>query len=212
MLPDEIWSRIFEYDPTYKNLFHKCLHEIPDIKIAKAHKQYYEKLLQQSNLSFNIDTISSSCPYLSITVGDFTFFGNFTTVQFINTDHNKRSIYDNDSVINARNDGIDTRLRPWEWWLHLNYNNTTTILSCSYQQVHGVLLEIISMENQNSMTKQITESTAKQLYTLVKDCWLSSDNGLHCRTQQKDYAIHNSCLTIPNAMIRTYDFSLFTLN
>ena len=109
MLPDEIWSRIFEYDPTYKNLFHKCLHEIPDIKIAKLHKQYYDKLLQQSNVSFNIDTISSSCPYLSITVGDFTFFGNFTNVQFINTDHNKRSIYNNDSVTNARNDGIDTR-------------------------------------------------------------------------------------------------------
>lgn len=211
MLPDEIWSRIFEYDPTYKNLFHQCLYEIPDTKIAKVHKQYYDKLLQQNNLSFNIDTISSSCPYLSISVGDFTFFGNFTNVQFINTDHNKRCIYDNDSVINARNDGIDTRLRPWEWWLHLNYNNTTTILSCSYQQVHGVLLEIISMENQNSMTKQITESTAKQLYTLVKDCWLSTNNGLHCLTQQKEYAIHNSSLTIPNAMIRTYDFSLFTL-
>ena len=67
------------------------------------------------------------------------------------------------------------------------------------------------MENQNTMTKQISESTAKQLYTLVKDCWLSSDNGLHCLTQQKEYAIHNSSLTIPNAMIRTYDFSLFTL-
>ena len=68
------------------------------------------------------------------------------------------------------------------------------------------------MENQNTMTKQISESTAKQLYTLVKDCWLSSDNGLHCLTQQKEYAIHNRSLTIPNAMIRTYDFSLFTLN
>ena len=212
MFPNEIWSRIFEYDPTYKHLFHQCLDEIPDIKIAKNHKHFYDSLLVNNRISFDIDTISGSCPYLCIAVDEFTFFGNFTSVDFINTEHNKRSIYDNDSVINARKDGIDTRLRPWEWWLHLYYNNTTTILSCSYQQIHGVLLEILYMENQNTMTKQISESTAKQLYTLVKDCWLSSDNGLHCRKDQKEYTIHKSCLTIPNAMIRTYDFSLFTLN
>ena len=63
-------------------------------------------------------------------------------MEFVNTDNQDRFIYNNCSIIEARKDGIDTRLRKWEWWITLYYNNTTTILSCNYQQMHGIYIEL----------------------------------------------------------------------
>ena len=50
----------------------------------------------------------------------FTYIAHFNTITYITTEGVKRFIYeDNTSIEYARVDGIDTRLRPWEWWMIL---------------------------------------------------------------------------------------------
>ena len=209
MLPADIWTRIFEYDPTYKHLFRKCLDEIPDIQIAKANKYHYTESFKRikNRRSFHLDSISGPVPYIYLSYQDFSFFGNFTIMDFINTDNKERFIYNNGSVIDARKDGIDTRLRPWEWWITLQYNNSTTLLSCSYQQMHGIYIELKFDHTQTTITKQITEFDAIALYKEIKDTILHTSEYKHTTIQYKDYPIFHSQGKIPNAVIRTFDFS-----
>ena len=213
MLPADIWCRIFEYDPTYKHLFRKCLDEIPDIQIAKAHKLHYTSSMNIMNnrYSFNMDTISGPVPYIYLAFKDFSFFGNFTKMEFINTDNQDRFIYNNSSIVKARLDGIDTRLRKWEWWITLYYNNTTTILSCNYQQMHGIYIELTLDNTQTKSSKIITENDAIAVYKEIKDSLLNSSDYKHVTTQYKDFPIYHQQRIIPNATIRTYDFSPYLI-
>jgi len=214
MLPADIWTHIFEYDPTYRHLFRKCVDEIPDIQIAKAHRSHYNEMisLMKNRMSFNIDTISGPVPYIYLSFQDFSFFGNFTKMDFINTDNKERFIYNNSSIIDARNDGIDTRLRPWEWWIVLYYNNVTTVLSCNYQQMHGIYIEVKFEHTQTTLSKMITENDAINLYKEIKDSMfhgsLSVNNTI---IHYKDFPVCNSQGTIPNATIRTHDFSSYLI-
>ena len=211
MLPSDIWTRIFEYDPTYKDIFRKCLDEIPDIQIAKMHKYHYTTSMNIMNnrYSFNMDTISGPVPYIYLAFKDFSFFGNFTKMEFVNTDNQDRFIYNNSSIIEARKDGIDTRLRKWEWWITLYYNNTTTILSCNYQQMHGIYIELTLDNTQTTTSKRITENDAIIIYNEIKDTLLNSSEYKHVTTQYKDFPVYHSQGIIPNATIRTYDFGSY---
>lgn len=213
MLPQVIWKLIFEFDPTYKNILCQCIDEIPDTRIAKTHKEYYNSYHNacSDRVSFHIDTLSGSCPYISLAVQDLLFFGNCTTLQFIHANNQPRSIYNNNSVYHARLDGIDTRLRPWEWWITLEYNNTITLISCAYHQIHGILIEIEFKPCQNTITKQINEQTAIRLFKQVKNIFLNTNNqpALSCFVEHKQHNIFHSQCTIPNAEFRTYHFSSF---
>ena len=223
MLPTDIWRRIFEYDPTYKDLFRKCIDEIPDIQIEKTHKSHYSTSMNIMNnrFSFNMDTISGPLPYIYLAFKDFSFFGNFTKMEFVNTDNQHRFIYNNSrrlydprinsSIVKARLDGIDTRLRKWEWWITLYYNNTTTILSCNYQQMHGIYIELTLDNTQTRTSKRITENDAIIIYNEIKDTLLNSSEYKHVTTQYKDFPIYHQQGIIPNATIRTYDFSSYLM-
>lgn len=209
MLPNEIWGIIFEYDPTYKHLFHRCIDEIPDIHLAKSHKYIYETMFIRNinRISFHLDTLSGTVPYISLIIQDFTYFGNFNILQYINTDNNDRFIYNNSNVYEARKDGIDTRLRRWEWWINLIYNNTTTTISCSYHQIHGIMLEILFQETQTTMSKQITENEAIHLGRIVKQELVEENDNQQFTVNYSDF--NNGIRNIPNAIIRTFDFSSY---
>jgi hypothetical protein len=213
MLPSDIWSRIFEYDPTYKNLFRKCINEIPDIKIAKSQKLHYTNsmFIMNNRISFTIDTFSGPVPYIYLAFQDFSFFGNFTIMDFINTHNNERFIYNNSSIIEARKNSIDTRLRRWEWWIELHFNNTTTLISCNYQQMHGIYIEVKFEHTQTSLTKRITEEDAISLYREIKDSLLSNSDKTHTTIHYKDYPVYHGQGIIPNATIRRFDFSPYLI-
>tara|TARA_B100001059_G_scaffold236803_1_gene290601 strand:- start:4391 stop:5035 length:645 start_codon:yes stop_codon:yes gene_type:complete len=213
MFPNEIWCRIFEYDPTYKHLFRKCLDEIPDIQIAKANKYHYNDSLKRNNnrRTFHLDSISGPVPYIYLSFQEFSFFGNFTKMDFINTDNQDRFIYNNGSITDARKDGIDTRLRPWEWWIKLYYNNSTTLLSCNYQQMHGVYIEIKFEHTQTSLSKMITEPNAIALYKEIKDALIQDSVFKYTTIHYKDFPIYHTQGIIPNATIRTFDFSPYLI-
>ena len=161
--------------------------------------------------SFNMDTISGPVPYIYLAFKDFSFFGNFTKMEFINTDNQHRFIYNNSSILEARKDGIDTRLRKWEWWITLYYNNSTTILSCNYQQMHGIYIELTLENTQTSTSKRITENDAIAIYNEIKDSLLNSSDYKHATTHYKDFPIYHSQGIIPNATIRTYDFGSYLM-
>ena len=212
-LPMEILQRIFEFDSTYHQFYQLCLDEIPDEAIAQEHKRHYLDLQtkERREIRFYIDTLSGDQSYLYIGYFGFSYFGNFTHLTYVSTEGVKRFMYDNQTVEDSREDGIDTRLRDWEWWITLSFDNNPdratpepVCVSCEYHQIHGCMLQVYSINSKSAISYPIQEREAKILCRSVRSALLTSDLANHYTTIYGDYPLNGQCCVIPNAMHRIY--------
>ena len=73
--------------------------------------------------------------------------------------------------------------------------------------MHGIYIELKFDHTQTTITKQITEFDAIALYKEIKDTLLQASEYKHTTIHHKDYPMFHSQGKIPNAAIRTFDFS-----
>ena len=122
-LPVEVWRTIFEFDPTYHEHFRTCLMEVPDEYIYRQQRSRRAR----SNGNGPGNSESSDCipeftlwlqaaeiPYLDIRLDRMLFIYAFTALDLITTHGVSRFVYNHQTVEDARQDGIDTRLHEWE--------------------------------------------------------------------------------------------------
>jgi len=211
-LPIDIQRKIFEFDSTYRIDYNQCMDEIPDEKIARSHKEYYNSrspyVAHNPLICFEIDTFSGDIPYLYLAYYGFNYYGNFNKITYITTEGVKRFIYREiyNSIELARMDGIDSRLRNWEWWIILETDNNEEkiCLSCEYHQVHGRLLQLYFMNTKSSLTVPIDEKDVKILNRTIRQELLNSSISSHFTYDFKDFQLNGRECIIPNALHRYY--------
>lgn len=214
-LPTEIWRIIFEYDSTYRDAFTDCLDEVPDEYIYRTQSRKRFQDGKQSDfgipikkyIDFNLWFYAGDSPYIDIRLERLLFICDFTKLSLITPCGVPRFIYNNSGTETARQDGIDTRLRTWEWWIRLDENSENiphsviTWVSCSYHQIHGYLFEA---RVGNCFTHwEISELDAKRLYkALVSNLSNFVD---HLVEEYRDILIQpGTVCMVPNALFRVY--------
>ena len=210
-LPIEVQRKIFEYDSTFSVLYCECVKEIPDVFIAKEHERSYLGLFNNiennSVIHFDIDAMSHSKPYLYLKYMGFSYIAHFNSITYITTEGVKRFIYeDNSTIEQVRLEGIDTRLRPWEWWMILtSYDNKDSVcLSCDYHQIHGYMIQVNNINSNSCVSMPIYIQDAKALNKKVRNEMLHTLNQHGCSSYFKDYLFSDKIGYIPNALHRYY--------
>ena len=218
-LPTEIWKIIFEYDSTYRDVFSDCLDEVPDEYIYRTHCRQRHECKNTDNalqlgtpikiyIDFSLWLDAGASPYIDIRLERMLFICDFTKLSLITPSGVHRFIYENSDVENARQDGIDTRLRTWEWWIQVdnsdenNQNSIFTWVSCSYHQIHGYLFET---RVGNGFTHlDITEQAAKRLYKSMTSHLSNFSNNL-VNDYHDNFTMPGTVCSIPNARFRVYN-------
>ena len=214
-LPTEIWKIIFEYDSTYRVIFSKCLDEVPDEYIYRTHcRQRHQSensmemgLPIKKYIDFSLWLDAGDSPYLDIRLEHMLFICDFTKLSLITPSGSHRFIYEQNDVENARQDGIDTRLRTWEWWIQVDNSDVNTQhsaftwVSCSYHQIHGYLFET---RLGNGFTHlEITKQEAKRLYKSMISHLSNFANHL-VSDYHDSFTMPGTVCSIPNARFRVY--------
>ena len=216
-LPVEVWRNIFEFDPTYHEHFRTCLMEVPDECIYRQHRSgragsngISSAKIESSDCipEFTLWLQAAETPYLDIRLDRMLFIYEFTTLDLITTHGVSRFVYNHQTVEDARQDGIDTRLRKWEWWMRIytgSEGSAPTWISCSYHQSHGWLFEI---RTGNDFTHaEVSERKARQLYKIM--CTrMSGMDGLMVQEFRADMVMPGTVCTIPDARIRLYEYRM----
>jgi hypothetical protein len=219
-LPVEIWRTIFEYDSTYRDIFADCLDEVPDEYIFRTQCRRRFQDGRQSDfgvpikkyIDFTLWLYAGDSPYIDIRLGSTLFIYEFTTLSLITPGRTHRFIYENSDTETARQDGIDTRLRPWEWWIRFDRDDrhsTVTWVSCSYHQIHGYLFETRFGDGFTHL--EVSEMDARRLYKIMTSSFLNFVNHL-----VEDYrgalVMPGTVCVVPNARFRVYKASIHDPN
>ena len=146
-------------------------------------------------------------PYIDIRLERLLFIYDFNKLSLITPDGVHRFLYENSDVENARQDGVDTRLRAWEWWMQVdseenNQQSAITSLSCSYHQIHGYLFETRSKNG--FIHFEVTEQTAKQLYKAMTLSFSNLHPDYLVRDYQDLFIMPGTVCSIPDARFRVY--------
>ena len=212
-LPVELWRIIFEYDSTYRNILTTCLDEVPDEYIFRTQcRKRFQNAKQgdfgipiKKYIDFTLWVYAGDSPYIDIRIERMLFICDFTKLSLITASGVNRFIYENGDIETARQDGIDTRLRRWEWWIRIDGReqpSETTWISCSYHQIHGCLFE--TRLGCSFTHFEISELDAWRLYNALTSNFYTFVN--HLVDDYRDtLVIPGTVCTIPNARFRVYD-------
>ena len=155
-LSQEVIGLIYQFDSTYHVIFKKALFDIPDQIMHFKKKARYRK----SNHIIASIREMSTFNHIFFNIGSFRMFYDFTTLIYMQP-NSERFIHQNMTVLEAREENVDTRLRYWEWWILLNRN---LYISCSYRQDSNILFEIYNVSNMTIVQHEINEDIAIELY------------------------------------------------
>jgi hypothetical protein len=154
--PQEVLGLIYQFDTTYHARFKDALFDIPDQIIHFKKKSKYRKRNYVLAAIRELSTIN----HIFFNIGTFRVFYDFTTLIFIKP-LVSRFIYNNLTISEARDEGIDTRLRYWEWWILLNKH---LYISCTYRPDSSIIFEIYNTKNMTTIQHEIDEAIAIELY------------------------------------------------
>lgn len=155
-LPQEVLGLIYQFDNTYHVPFKVALFDIPDQIIHFKKKGAYRKRNYVIAAIREMDTINN----IFFNIGYFRFIYDFTTLILMKP-RSPRFIYNNLTISEAREEGIDTRLRYWEWWILLNRH---VYISCTYREDSSVIFEIYNTKHMTTTQREIDETVAIELY------------------------------------------------
>lgn len=113
-----------------------------------------------------IDLGSADYPSISASVNKtYTILSFVKTCDFILPTTAKNSIWP-DGPADAADRGITLTMRPWVWWILLD---DTSQLSVTYEPSHGNTYVFTMSSGILSNFMKITEDTARELFTSVKE-------------------------------------------